>query len=161
MIDFAAIDGSDGVDARSGVPRRIGSGTAESDREDAGLRVALRAQDPAVAGPLSRRFAPTIFRLLRRVLGPRTAIDDAVQVVLMCVFHRGQRLRPRSDLPRLVVQTTADIARAELRRPRLRRLPSARWARAVGETRARDVGSEAVLRFYRILDRLGAADRIA
>lgn len=160
MIDFASIEGSHRVDARSALSRRIGSGMAEDDGGDDVLRAALRAQDPAVAGPLWRRFAPTISRLLRRVLGPRAAIDDAVQVVLMCVFHRGQRLRPRADLRRLVVKTTADIARAELRRPRIGVSSSAPSTRFARETR-RDVGSEAVLRFYRTLDRLGAADRIA
>jgi len=157
MIDFAALDGSNPVQARPVPSRRVGSGAADREGESASLLAALRAQDPAVAGPLWRRFAPMISRLLRRVLGPRAAIDDAVQVVLLCVFHRGQRLRPRSDLMRLVLKTTADVARAELRGARRR------WLRAYagGETRARDIGSERVLRFYRILDGLGTADRIA
>lgn len=126
------------------------------DRENARLVAALRAQDPAVAHPLFKRFAPTISRLLRRTLGPQAPIDVAVDVVLMCAFHRGRRLQPRSDLRQFIVGATARVARGELRQPTRRRLLS---PRAAPEATAPD--DQAVIRFYRILDRLNAADRIA
>ena len=59
------------------------------------MLAALRAQDPAVARPFWECFAPTIFRILRWTLGPQAQIDDAAEVVLLCVFERGRRLRPR------------------------------------------------------------------
>src|SRR4030095_5978425 len=79
------------------------------------MLASLRAQNPAVAGPLWHWFAPPIHRLLRRTLGPEAAIDDAVQVVLLCVFRRGPRLRPNADLRKFVLRTTARIALGELR----------------------------------------------
>ena len=125
------------------------------DREDARLVAALRAQDPAVARPLFKRFAPTISRLLRRTLGPQAPIDVAVDVVLLCVFHRARRLQPRQDLRRFIVGATARVARAQLRPPALRFLSPG------GAPEDTAPEHQAVMRFYRILDRLNAADRIA
>ena len=125
------------------------------DRENERLVVALRAQDPAVARPLFKRFAPTISRLLRRTLGPQAPIDVAVDVVLLCVFHRARRLQLRSDLRQFIVGATARVARAELRPPAFRFLSPR------GAPEATAPKHQAVTRFYRILDRLNAADRIA
>ena len=136
----------------------------EPDRRGADLLAALRAQDPAVARQLWDHFAPTVFRILQRALGPQAPIEDAVQVVLLCVFHRGRRLRARSDLRQLVMKVTARIARGELRRRAFRWRLSARRPRAAQEAWARDLSgrqAETVRRFYRILDRLSAPDRIA
>jgi len=148
-----------GAGARAGTAQKPGPAAIDPE-DDARIIAALRAQDPSVADPLWRRFGPEISSLLRRVLGPRMAIDEAVQVVLLCVFRRGRRLRPGADLGRFIVKATTDIARGELRRPRLRRPPSAR-ARAERASAPRDAASESVRRFYRLLDRLDAADRIA
>ena len=106
------------------------------DRENARLVAALRAQDPAVARPLFKRFAPTISRLLRRTLGPQAPIDVAVDVVLLCVFHRARRLQPRSDLRQFIVGATARVARAELRQPARPRFLSPRGWRAARRARA-------------------------
>jgi RNA polymerase sigma factor (sigma-70 family) len=138
-------------------------GIAPTDEADerARLVAALRAQDPAVARPLWDRFAPRTFRVLRRTLGPGARIDDAVQVVFLCVFHRGRQLRPGADLGRFVLKVTARVAKAELRRSTLRRvlpIPRSRAARARDSSKSEH---EASKRFYRILDRLSAADRIA
>jgi DNA-directed RNA polymerase specialized sigma24 family protein len=114
-----------------------------ADREDARLVAALRAQDPAVARPLFKRFAPTISRLLRRTLGPQAPIDVAVDVVLLCVFHRARRLQPRSDLRQFVVGATARVARAELRPPALRLVsPRAAPEAAAPSTRPSCVSTE-------------------
>lgn len=134
------------------------------DSENARLVAALRAQNPAVARPLFKRFAPTITRLLRRTLGPQAPIDVAVDVVLLCVFHRARRLQPRSDLRQFIVGATARVARAELRQPARSRSRSPRgWrpARPRAAPEATAPQHQAVTRFYRVLDRLNAADRIA
>lgn len=117
------------------------------DDEAAKLIAALRAQDPAAARPLWKRFAPSTFRLLGRTLGPGAAVDDAVEVVFICVFQRGARLRPGADLSALVLKVTARVAQAELRRQPAR-------------TSSQPLG-DATARFYRLLDRLSAVDRIA
>jgi DNA-directed RNA polymerase specialized sigma24 family protein len=134
--------------------RRSRRGAGE--REDTRLVASLRAQDPAVAGPLVRRFVPTISRLLRWTLGPKASIDVAVQVVLLCVFHRARSLKPGSDLRPFIVRATARVARAELRRTRAGSPSRRGWRPALPAPER-----QAVERFYRILDRLTAADRIA
>ena len=120
----------------------------DGDGAHAELVAALRAQDPAVAVRLWQLFAPSTSRVLRRTLGPTARIDDAVQVVLLCVFHRGARVRPRTDVSQLVLKVIARVAQAELRRARAAR----------DSARSED---EALTQFYRILNRLSAADRIA
>jgi RNA polymerase sigma factor (sigma-70 family) len=142
----------------------VGTPPTDDDDQQAKLVAALRAQDPAVARPLWNRFAPSTFRVLRRTLGPAARIDDAVQVVFLCVFHRGGQLRPGTDLDQFVLKVTARVARAELRRSTLRRvlpIPGSRAARARAARAASKSEHEASKRFYRILDRLSAADRIA
>jgi RNA polymerase sigma-70 factor (ECF subfamily) len=135
-----------------------------TDPKHADLLAALRARDPAVAAALWRCFAPTIFRILRRTLGPGAQIEDAAQVVLLCVFERAGRLRPHSDLKQLVVRVTARIAQVELRRRAVSSVLSPLRGRARRDGAARasaDHVPAEVTRLYRILDRLGAADRVA
>ena len=137
---------------------------AEPDGDSAQLLTALRAQDPAAARPLWQRFAPAIFRMLRRMLGPQASIDDVVQVVLLRVFDRARHLRPPTDLRQVVVRTTVRVASGRLRRRRSRRLVSASPSGGAGDLRTHDVaGQDAaiVARFYRILDRLSPPDHIA
>jgi DNA-directed RNA polymerase specialized sigma24 family protein len=117
------------------------------DDDSAKLLAALRAQDPAVARALWKRFAPLTFRLLGRTLGPGAPLDRAAEVVLLCVFQRAARVRSEAKLNDLVLKVTARVAQAELRRRRARNSPQST--------------GDAPLRFYRILDGLGAADRIA
>lgn len=132
--------------------------------ESADMLAALRAQDPAVARSLWQCFAPTILRILGRTLGPEARIDDAAQVVLLCVFERARRVRPGSDLRQLVVRVTARIAHVELRRRAFSSVFPAARARARRKAAAVDRPRsvpETVVRFYRILDRLSALDRVA
>jgi len=125
------------------------TGPAPTAGETASLVAALRVQDPLAATALRRRYAPLVFRILGRTLGPGTRIGETVHVVLLCVLDRGPRLRLQSDLRRVVLAATARVAQVELRR----RPP-------VGNLGA-GARQDQVLRFYRILDRMAAADRIA
>jgi len=117
------------------------------DDDNAKLIAALHAQDPAVARLLWKRFAPRTFRLLGRTLGPEAPVDAAVEVVLLCAFHRGARVRSEAKFNELVLKVTARVARAELPR-----VPAREPFRSTDDAKTR---------FYRILDRLGPADRIA
>jgi DNA-directed RNA polymerase specialized sigma24 family protein len=117
------------------------------DRNNGKLLAALRAQDPAVARPLWRRFAVRTARVLQRILGPGARIEDIVPVVLLCVFERGARVRADADVDELVLKVTARVAGVELRR---------QIARAASRS-----PRDAITRFYRLLDRLSAADRVA
>jgi DNA-directed RNA polymerase specialized sigma24 family protein len=133
---------------------------AVAEGRTAQLAAALRVQDPSVATALWRRYAPVVSRILRLTLGPQDRIDDSVQVVLLCVFHCARLLGPRADLDRLILATTVRIAQAELRGRRPRPLPRAATERHRGAGRANPRRDE-VLRFYRILDGLSGADRVA
>jgi RNA polymerase sigma factor (sigma-70 family) len=136
----------------------------EPEPKSADMIAALRAQDPAIARPLWECFAPTVFRMLRCTLGPQGRINEAAQVVLLCVFERGRRLRPSANLRRFVVRVTARIARIELRRRRVSwfLLPSRSRARRRTEVEGRcHPVAAATLHFYRIIDRLSALDRLA
>jgi RNA polymerase sigma-70 factor (ECF subfamily) len=138
--------------------------TTETDGEHVGLMVPLRAQDPAAAGLLWQRFAPTVFRMLRRTLGPRANIDDAVQDVLVRVFRRARRVKRSSDLTLLVFKTASRVAYVRLRRQSPRWLPFRFRAKQVSEPgagRVADEAPEAVVRFYGVIACLSAWDRIA
>ncbi len=128
------------------------------------MLAALRAQDPAVARPFWECFAPTIFRILRCTLGPQAQIDDAAEVVLLCAFERGRRLRPRSNLRQFVIKVTACVARVELRRRRFSWFlpPSRSLADRRTKAHARSHSlPEATLKFHRILEQLRPLDRLA
>ncbi len=131
---------------------------------DGNLMAQLKAHDPIAAGRLWQRFAPTVFRLLRCTLGPRAQIDDAVQDVLVRVFRRARRVKTTSDLTLLVLKTTSRVACARLRRRGARWLPfrlRARDANKSGVGHVADGELDPVARFYRVIDRLSAWDRIA
>ena len=139
-------------------------GLTDTAPHDGILLAPLLAQDPTAAGPLWQRFAPTVFRILRRTLGPRAQIDDAVQDVLVRVFQRARRLKTTSDLALLVLRTTSRVAHVRLRRRSFRWLPFRLRAQEDNESgigHIADQELDAVVRFYRVIDRLGAWDRIA
>lgn len=123
----------------------------EPERRRVDILAALRAQDPAVARPFWECFAPTILRILRCTLGLQAQIDDAAEGVLLCVFERGRRLRPRSNLRQFVIKVTARVARVELRRADRRTKAHARSHPL----------PEAKLKFHQILDQLRPLDRLA
>ena len=132
--------------------------------ETARLLMALRAGDEAVARPLWLRYAPSVTRIIRRTLGPRAAIDQVLHQVFCLVFHEGRRLEQGADLNLFVLRAVARAAQAFLRRRVLR------WLRSVARSRRRVDASagfaapqptESVLRFYRVLEHLGARDRVA
>jgi RNA polymerase sigma-70 factor (ECF subfamily) len=106
-----------------------------------------------------QRFAPMVHRMLKRAFGPDHEIDDLVQEVFLTLFRRVHALREPRALRAFVISITANTIRYELRRRAARR-----WLR-FGEpidVEGADVdldSREAIVRLYRILDRLGSADR--
>ena len=121
----------------------------EAAAHDGALLAPLLARDPTAAGSLWRRFAPTVFRMLRRTLGPRAQIDDAVQDVLLRVYRKARGVKTGSDLTLLVLKTTSRVAYVWLRR------------HDTGLADGGDGERDAVVRFYRVIARLSAWDRIA
>jgi RNA polymerase sigma-70 factor (ECF subfamily) len=137
-------------------------GAALDESDDADLARALIARDPQAPRALWRRYAPMVFRMLRRALGPGHDVEDLAQEVFLCVFEKVTTLREPKALKAFVISITVLTTRSELRRLWVRR-----WIRLSGKT---DVTGKAVVhldtdarealgRFYGLLDRINAQDR--
>lgn len=134
------------------------------DDDDVQLVRALVDQHPEAARVLWRRFAPTVFRILRRTLGRDDEIEDLAQDVFLSVLQKAHTLRRPQSLKAFVVSVTTLTARLEVRRRSMRRRLSSATERPGPEAETimgRSDAREALLRFYRILDRLRPTDRAA
>jgi len=139
-------------------------GAALSDADDATLARAMIARDPQGPRVLWQRFAPMVFRMLKRSLGPGHDIEDLAQEVFLCVFDKVRGLREPKALKAFVISVTALTMSHELRRRWVRR-----WVRLSKDTDAAETeivtpdtdAREALTRFYQILDRVNVNDRTA
>jgi len=139
-------------------------GASLSTSDDATLARALIARDPQAPRVLWQRFAPMVFRMLKRSLGPGHDIEDLAQEVFLCVFEKVRGLREPKALKAFVISVTVLTTRHELRRRWVRR-----WVRLSKKTDAADTevvnpdtdAREALNRFYSILDRVNVNDRTA
>jgi RNA polymerase sigma-70 factor (ECF subfamily) len=130
--------------------------------DDVLLVGALVGQHPDAPRLLWRRFAPMVFRMLRRTLGRDDEIEDLVQDVFLCVFQKAHTLRRPRALKAFIISVTVLTSRQELRRRwARRRLPATEDPPGVEaeSITGRSDAREALLRFYRILDRLRPTDR--
>jgi RNA polymerase sigma-70 factor (ECF subfamily) len=151
-------------DAEDGARVLLLPGSALADGDDATLARALIARDPRAPRVLWQRFAPMVFRMLRRTLGSDHDLDDLAQEVFLCVFEKVRALREPKALKAFVISVTSLTMRHELRRRWVRR-----WVRLSGKTDAAELeivtpdtdAREALARFYKILDRVNATDRAA
>src|SRR3954468_3106985 len=91
-------------------------GATLDESDDAELARALIARDPRAPRALWRRFAPMVFRMLRRALGPAYHVEDRPQDVLLVVFEKSPRLREPKALKAFVISITVLTTRSELRR---------------------------------------------
>ena len=129
---------------------------------DADLARALIARDLQAPRALWKRFAPMVFRILRRILGPGHDVEDLAQEVFLSVFEKAPALREPKALKAFVTSFAVLTARGELRR-----LWRRRWIRRAEEDHASQKvlvhvdteGREALRRFYAVLDRINAHDR--
>lgn len=137
-------------------------GAALDESDDADLARALIARDPQAPRALWRRYAPMVFRMLRRALGPGHDVEDLAQEVFLCVFEKVTTLREPKALKAFVISITVLTTRSELRRLWVRR-----WIRLSGKTdptgkavvHVDTDAREALGRFYGVLDRINAQDR--
>ncbi len=137
-------------------------GATLDESDDADLARALIARDPQAPRALWRRFAPMVFRMLRRALGPGHEVEDLAQEVFLCVFEKVTTLREPKALKAFVISVTVLTTRSELRRLWVRR-----WTRLSrkGDPTGKAVvhidtdAREALSRFYGVLDRINAQDR--
>lgn len=123
---------------------------------------ALAAGEPAAAQEAWNRFAPMIHDLLRRGLGPRADVEDAMQEVFLRVFRRVETLRDPSTLRSFVFSIGVRVLRWQLRRRHVRRIVGLSRDGDLPESPhqpADSVAREALRRFYTLLDTVGPLDR--
>ena len=135
-----------------------------SEVEDAALARALIERHPQAPRVAWARFSPLVRRIVRRSLGPASDTEDAVQDVFVCLFEKAHTLRDPAALKAFIVAITVRTVRYQVRRRRVRAwvglgdtgdLPDIRVVESNTESR------QALMRFYRILDRVGSKDRAA
>jgi RNA polymerase sigma-70 factor (ECF subfamily) len=130
------------------------------EQDDVALARALIAGDPAASRVAWDRFAPMVHRILKRTLGPGSEVEDLAQEVFLCLFRKARTLREPKVLKAFVISITALTARAELRRRRARR-----WLHldvdVIASVHPDPEARQALVRFYELLDGIGAEDRTA
>lgn len=132
---------------------------------DEALVEALRRGDPRAEEAAWRRFSPRVDATLRRLLGPgEDAVnrEDLLQEVFIRFFNRVHTLREATAAGGFLVGISIHVVHGELARRRRRR-----WLRLTTTGVPPEVSTpppntdarEAVARYYRKLDALGAKDR--
>jgi len=132
--------------------------------EDRALAIALRSGAPGAATRAWETFAPIVLRILRRTLGADPDRQDLLQEVFIRVFRRINDLRDQDALRAFVVHICMGVAQNELRRRRGRRRLGLSYAAELPEPLVAEADFEArqaIARYRRILDCLGADDRAA
>jgi RNA polymerase sigma-70 factor (ECF subfamily) len=129
---------------------------------DAALVEAVRRGDPGAELAAWNRFSPAVDRTLRRLIGPGQEHEDLLQEVFLRFFRRVGQLREAGAVRAFLTGIAVHVVRAEIaRRTRFRWLHLTPTG-DVPEQAVRPVDPEmreAVVRYYRLLDGLGADDR--
>jgi RNA polymerase sigma-70 factor (ECF subfamily) len=122
----------------------------------------LLAGDADAAVFTYRKFAPLVFRVVQRSMGPMCDAEDITQDIFLRIYSRVGSLRDPDALSSFVLSVALRVIKWQLRRRRVRRilhlsvdgeLPDA-WASSD------DVENrQAVMRLYDGLDRLPANER--
>ena len=133
------------------------------DADDVALVAALRARDPRAPRVLWERYATTVYRVLRRSLGPSSDVEDMAQEVFLTVFRKAETIRTPAALRAYLTSVAALTGRSQLRKRWVQRwspysgTEPAASAPATEDTDAR----AAVQRFYALLGRLRPSQRTA
>jgi RNA polymerase sigma factor (sigma-70 family) len=130
---------------------------------DVELAEALGAGEGWALAEVWRRFAPMVLTMAARALGSRAEADDVAQEVFQRVFRKAGTLREPSALRSFVFSFAVRVLKTELRARRARA-----WLTFHRSEVVPDVGTELVdleardvlRRFYALLDRLSARDRL-
>jgi RNA polymerase sigma-70 factor (ECF subfamily) len=122
--------------------------------------VAGRADAPAAAW---NRYAPLVFSICSRALGSDAEAEDLTQDVFYRLFARIKTLRKPEALRSFVTSFAIRTVKWELRRRRARRFLTLSKTGELPESPAGFVSADnryALQRFYRVLDRLSARERL-
>lgn len=131
--------------------------------DDAEVARRLKEGDPAGPALLFDQFGARVDRVLLRILGRTPDHDDRVQETFLEVLRTITALRDDGAFKAWVTTIAVRVARAELRRQRVRRFLTL-WREPVLPEVGVDVdhqGRDEVRAVYRLLDALPTEDRIA
>jgi len=135
-------------------------------RELSGDRELVRAclaREAGAGDALWHKHGPMVFRLLGRALGPHGDVEDAAQDVFVNVFSKLDTLRNPEALQSFVYSVAVRVLKWEFRQRRARRLLHL-WGDAKFpdvQVAAADTDARYALEhLYRVLDRMGAEDRL-
>jgi len=139
------------------------AGANRRDVSDGELAHALAAAESWAIGLAWQRFAPMVLATAERSLGSRSDADDLAQEVFLKIFRSAKQLREPEKLRSFVYSCAILGLKSELRRRKLRSWLSLLTPEALVEVGSpgMDVESRDLLRrFYALLDRLSARDRL-
>jgi RNA polymerase sigma-70 factor, ECF subfamily len=131
---------------------------------DAELARALASGAPWAITETWHRFAPMVLQLAERTLGSRSEAEDIAQDVFYHVCRKAPALREPDKLRSFVYSFAIRALKSDLRRRRVRAWLSFHPPDALADLSfaSSDVeGRDALRRFYVLLDRLSARDRLA
>lgn len=131
--------------------------------DDAEVARRLKAGDPAAPALLFDRFGALVDRVLLRILGDSADHDDRVQETFIEVLRTVSALRDDGAFKPWVTTIAVRVARAELRRRRVRRFLSLWRDDELPEVAVDDDhhGRETLRATYRILDAMPTEERLA
>jgi RNA polymerase sigma-70 factor (ECF subfamily) len=149
-------------------PSRAGGSTVREGPPDHELVAALVSGDRTAGRQIWERYRSLVQGLLRGVFGPAEDMDDAVQEVFVRLLRSAHRIGDGALLRSYVVTLALNVARAELRRRKVRRLfalahGSPAGARLPGLAPSAPVDPQthaALGRLYAALDRLPTDERL-
>ena len=127
------------------------------------VAIAKQSGVNAVSRVVYERFAPSVHRVLHRVLGPDSDHDDLVNETFVEVFQSLTAVRQPDRLRSWVVSVAINVARRELGRRQLRR----RLRDAVSLTESASApptdhaGRDLLVKTYDILERIAPDERMA
>lgn len=144
------------------MPFQVLRGDAPVRETDQALVEALRRGDPRAELAAWNRFSPRVDGTLRRLLGPEAEREDLLQEVFIRFFRRIDTLREPAAVGGFLTGICVHVVQAEIARRRRHR-----WLRLTATGDAPEAvaphqnadAREAVARYYRQLEKLGARDR--
>jgi len=141
---------------------RVLQGQARDADSDVALVEALRRGEPQAELAAWNRFATGVDQTLRRMLGPGPDREDLLQEVFIRFYRRIGTLREPSAVRGFLTGICIHVVHAEISRRQRRRWLSLTVTGDLPEPlpSTPDLeGREAVTRYYRMIDKLGAKDR--
>ena len=147
-------------------PRRV-TLTVVPKREDSTWRdreivASLMAKDPTAAVIAYRRFAPRVFGIVQRAMGPGADAEDFTQDIFLRVFARIHTLRDPDALGSFVLSVALRVIKWQLRQRRVRRILNLTDDGHVpeGSSPGLDIEARAALRkFYGLMEQLPVNQR--